>query len=76
MPEETTKPRGYKTIKLPCNEEKHTELLMDTYAFRSYVDYQHKQHPELFPTDYQQGYELHGFTEPSKKNERSTDASH
>ncbi len=53
---------GDKTICLPIAEGiDYEQLVTDTAGFRSYLDSQIAEHPELFPTRIEEGYCLHGF---------------
>jgi len=61
------KPRGSKTIRIPCSEEEYIQLLSNRKLFRPFLNRVLQKHPELFPTDIAKGYKLHGFTKPSVK---------
>lgn len=53
---------GDKTICLPIAEGiDYEQLVTDTAGFRTYLDQQIAQHPELFPERIGEGYCLHGF---------------
>ncbi len=53
---------GDKTICLPIAEGiDYEQLVKDTAGFRTYLDRQIADHPELFPTRIGEGYCLHGF---------------
>ena len=56
------KPRGSKTIRIPCSEEEYIQLLSNRKLFRPFLNRVLQKHPELFPTDIAKGYKLHGFT--------------
>jgi hypothetical protein len=56
-------PRGSKTIRIPCTEEEHNQLLKDRKLFRPFIESMTKAHPELFPSNIAKGYYLHGFVE-------------
>jgi hypothetical protein len=53
---------GDKTICLPIAEGiDYEQLVKDTAGFRTYLDRQIAEHPELFPARIGEGYCLHGF---------------
>ena len=52
-------PRGAKTIRIPCSQEKYVELLTDRSLFRSYLKDLFLQHPELFPYSISNGFCWH-----------------
>ena len=57
-----------KTICLPFTNEEHYEQCMkDARTFRNFVTGMYGRHPELFPQQRAQGFILHGFTPPSRK---------
>ena len=53
------RPRGSKTICIPCQPEYYAELEKDPKRFRRYVDQVYAQHAELFPTAMSAGYRCH-----------------
>ncbi len=60
-------PRGSKTIRIPFDMETYPALLHYVEKFRSHLDHWIERSPELFPHRISEGYELRGFTEPSRK---------
>jgi hypothetical protein len=59
-----------KTICLAFAGEDHYEQCMkDSKAFRQFLTEMHTKHPELFPRQMDQGFSLHDFTPPSRKQE-------
>jgi len=56
-----------KRICIPIERVEYERLLGDKVAFRQYLDRQIAQHPELFPTTIQHGYQLHDTLPRSKK---------
>lgn len=60
-------PRGSKTIVVLFKKETYHEIVRDRIQFKKCVDDQYEKHPELFPEAMKDGYQLDGFTEPSKK---------
>jgi hypothetical protein len=66
-PSEERRPRGSKTICIPCAPEPYPELVADPERFRDYIDSLWLKHPELFPAALAGGYQLHDFTPPSVK---------
>jgi len=47
--------------------EEYDKILVDHKAFRQALDHVIEQHPELFPSIIQQGYNLHDILPESKK---------
>lgn len=62
-------PRGYKTIRIPCDEYSYNRMLIDSNFFKESIEKLHKEFPELFPSDLSRGYRLNGFTAKSKKTQ-------
>lgn len=60
-------PRGAKTICVPAGEEEYAGVIETHSIFRTYLNGLLEKHPELFPRDMPQGYELHDFLPPSIK---------
>jgi len=60
-------PRGAKTICIPIDEKGYAEIIEDPALFRKTLNALLNEHPELFPADMPQGYELHDFLPPSVK---------
>ncbi len=60
-------PRGAKTICVPAGEEEYAGIIENPAIFRTYLNGLLEKHPELFPRDMPQGYELHDFLPPSIK---------
>ena len=59
---------GDKTICLPFPEgEEYEALVKDAVAYRQYLDEQIQQHPELFPPEIKQGYQMHGMVISEKQ---------
>jgi hypothetical protein len=59
---------GDKTICLSFPEGSAYEaLLKDAVAYRTYLDEQIAQHPELFPLEIEAGYQLHGVVTSGKQ---------
>jgi hypothetical protein len=59
-----------KTICLPYPSEEHYELCMkDSAVFRQFLSDMYGQHPELFPHLMKEGFSLHDFTTPSRKQD-------
>ncbi len=61
------RPRGSKTICIPCEPKRYGELVKDDKRFRRYVDALYAQHPELFPVAMSDGYQCHDTRPPSVK---------
>jgi hypothetical protein len=53
------RPRGSKTLCIPCQPEYYGELEKDPKRFRRYVDQVYAQNPELFPAAMSAGYRCH-----------------
>ncbi len=60
-------PRGSKTIRIPFDMETYTSIIQNAEKFRAHLDGWIERRPELFPRRITEGYELNGFTEPSRK---------
>jgi len=59
-----------KTICLPFSGEEHYEQCMkDAGAFRQLLNDTYSKYPEIFPRQMAQGFSLHDFTCPSRKQE-------
>ena len=56
-----------KRICIPIERVEYERILGDKIAFRQYLDSQIAQHPELFPTTIQYGYQLYDTLPSSKK---------
>jgi len=54
----TQSSRGHRTICLPIAEEVYPQVVNDPAAFRRWLDDCYQRTPELFPTNFAQGYEL------------------
>ncbi len=52
-------PRGSKSIIIPVDSKLYPEVVRVAKRFRSLVDEQYAQHPELFPVAMSEGYVLH-----------------
>lgn len=54
--------RGDKSICLPVeNEKQYRQIIEDANAFRQYIAQTCRQHPEIFPTELEQGFWFHDF---------------
>ena len=63
---------GDKTICVPMPpDQDYTTFVEDTPAYREYLDAVIQDHPELFPSDIDQGYSFHGFVESGKLHLRT-----
>lgn len=60
-------PRGYKTIRLPCDMDSYKRMLNDASFFKTELKRFYSAHPQLFPKAFSRGYCMHGFTDSSKK---------
>ena len=56
-----------KRLCIPIEQAEYERILGDPVAFRTYLDGQIAEHPELFPAAIQQGYQLHDTLPPSQK---------
>lgn len=64
-------PKGYKSICLPfASESEYEEIVKETKAFRSYLNKQIEQYPELFPPEIREGFNFCGFV--TSKKQQST----
>lgn len=64
---EKTKPRGSKTIRIPCSAEEYDKLLNNHSDYRHYLNDIIKKYPELFPKSIVNGYIWHDRLPLSKK---------
>ncbi len=60
-------PRGSKTIRIYFHQEMYQTIMDDDKKFRAHIDECIQRHPELFPKQIAEGYELHSKTQPSAK---------
>ena len=60
-------PRGSKTIRIHFHQEMYQTIFDDDEKFRAHIDEWIQKHPELFPKQIAEGYELHSKTDPSVK---------
>ena len=60
-------PRGSSTIRIHFHQEMYQTIIDDEKKFRAHIDEWIQKHPELFPKQIAEGYELHGKTAPSAK---------
>ncbi len=60
-------PRGSSTIRIHFSQEMYPTIMDDKKKFRAYIDECIQKHPELFPKQIGEGYELHSKTAPSVK---------
>lgn len=65
-PAEVTQ-RGTKRICLPIEAPAYQALIMDTTAYRTWLDEAIAQYPAIFPAEITHGYKLNGWVPPSKK---------
>ncbi len=63
----SARPRGSKTICIPCGPKRYGELVKDPQRFRRYVDEVYARHPELFPAAMSAGYQCHEIRTASVK---------
>lgn len=63
----SARPRGSKTICIPCGPKRYAELVKDDRRFRRYVDEVYARHPELFPAAMSAGYWWHDIRAASVK---------
>jgi hypothetical protein len=63
----STQPRGSKTIRIPCTEEQYNVFLKKRKYFKNYLAELCESYPELFPKLISEGYYLHGKTTASMK---------
>lgn len=63
----SSQPRGHKTICIPCDKSKYTEIVDAPLLYRQYIDGVYEKHPELFPREMSRGYTLHSKLPYSKK---------
>ena len=63
----SARPRGSKTICIPCEPKRYGELVKDDKRFRRYVDALYARHPELFPAAMSAGYRWHDIRAASVK---------
>jgi hypothetical protein len=66
-PLSSRRPRGSKEIVILFPRTTYPEVVRDKDEFKKHIDRQYMRHPELFPEAMKQGYQLNGFTEPSRK---------
>jgi hypothetical protein len=59
--------RGYRTIRLPLVKDAYERFLSDNAYCRMQLDELYRQHPELFPAGWEEGYLLCGKTPSSSK---------
>jgi len=60
-------PRGSKIIRVNCDKSAYTELIGDNEKFKTYLNTQIQQAPELFPSTIADGYALYGRSRRSAK---------
>lgn len=60
-------PRGAKQIVIPMTRPQYDDLWHQTQRLRAFVEEWAQVAPELFPTGFDQGYDLHGFGRESRK---------
>jgi hypothetical protein len=60
---------GKRTVTLPITEEYYAEIFDKPKRFRSeWLDQMYDQHPELFPPDFDKGYEMAGHYTSSRQD--------
>ena len=60
--------RGDKSICLPVTSEKqYRQIIKDANAFRQYIAQTCNKHPEIFPTELEQGFWFHDFVFSTKQ---------
>jgi hypothetical protein len=62
--------RGHRTICLPISEETYRQIVDDPQLFRRTLDECFRQMPELFPTNFAEGYQLKDGRRSAKQNLR------
>lgn len=60
-------PRGSKIIRVNYEKSQHSDLINDNKKFKTFLDQQIENHPEIFPESITTGYTLYGKTRPSAK---------
>ena len=60
-------PRGAKQIVIPMTRQQYEQLWSQPDRLRAFVDALAREFPELFPSDFQEGYAWHGFGRESRK---------
>ena len=60
-------PRGSKTIRIPCTEEQYNVFLKNHKYLKNYIVELCESYPELFPELISEGYYWHGKTAASMK---------
>ena len=61
--------RGYRTLRLPLSEADYERFMNEGAFAKAQLDELYERHPELFPAEFNQGYALYGFSEPSRKQQ-------
>lgn len=56
-------------IVLPIKPAEYMQQVQDRHQFRQWIDRMHRQHPELFPDEFAQGYHLHDLRSSKKMPE-------
>ncbi len=54
----TPKPRQKRVICIPCDLDKHNQIISDTVKYRAFLDKLIEKYPELFPQEITYGYHL------------------
>lgn len=60
-------PRGSKIVRIICEKSEYLKLVENNDKFKTFLDQQIKDHPELYPNEINKGYALYGKTRCSKK---------
>jgi hypothetical protein len=63
----TRSSRGHRTICVPISEELYTQIVNDPQEFRRTLDECFRQHPELFPRNFAEGYQLKDYRRSAKQ---------
>jgi len=67
-PEDSNKaPRGARQICIPLTQKHYEAIWDDIQAVRDYLDTVIAEHPEIFPAEISEGYQLRGHLPESKK---------
>ena len=61
------RPGGDRIIRLPLLQEEYIQFVTDRFFAKKEIGRQYKEHPELFPVDFDCGYVLNGLTPLSAK---------
>lgn len=68
-PATTRAPKQQRTITLPITEEQYDEIIHDPKRFRrEWLDVFYADCPELFPPDFEKGYEMNGHYRSTRQD--------